>query len=47
MEKDKVAMLRRNREGTEYYVFPGGGIEKGETPETAAKREAFEELGLW
>jgi 8-oxo-dGTP pyrophosphatase MutT (NUDIX family) len=28
-----------------YYVFPGG-IEPGETPEAAAKREAWEELGV-
>ncbi|MGL4609187.1 MAG: NUDIX domain-containing protein, partial [Trueperaceae bacterium] len=25
---------------------PGGGIDTGETPETAAMREAFEETGL-
>ncbi|KWW21718.1 DNA mismatch repair protein MutT [Peribacillus simplex] len=46
MEKDSVALIRRYREGTAYYVFPGGGIEKDETPQTAARREAFEELGL-
>ncbi|MCK1992156.1 NUDIX domain-containing protein [Peribacillus muralis] len=44
--KDKVALIRRCREGTAYYVFPGGGIEKAETPEQAGKREAFEELGV-
>ncbi len=25
--------------------FPGGGIEEGETPEEATKREVYEELG--
>ncbi|MDX8366570.1 NUDIX domain-containing protein [Cytobacillus sp. IB215665] len=25
-----------------YYVFPGGGIESGETHEDGAKREALE-----
>ncbi|SES30373.1 NUDIX domain-containing protein [Psychrobacillus sp. OK032] len=29
-----------------YYVFPGGGIEEGETPEEAAIRETHEELGV-
>ncbi|MFD9625367.1 NUDIX domain-containing protein [Peribacillus muralis] len=44
--KDKIALIRRCREGTAYYVFPGGGIEKAETPEQTAKWEAFEELGV-
>lgn len=28
------------------YTLPGGGIEKGERPEDAAKREVFEEVGI-
>ncbi|SFM47587.1 mutator mutT protein [Gracilibacillus orientalis] len=46
LENNKVVLIKRNRDGQIYYVFPGGGIEKGETPDLAAKREAFEELGV-
>ncbi|KRG12597.1 DNA mismatch repair protein MutT [Virgibacillus soli] len=46
IEDKKVGLIRRIREGSIYYVFPGGGIENGETPERTAEREAFEELGV-
>lgn len=46
VEDGNVALIRRVRDGKVYYLFPGGGIEPGETPEDAARREAQEELGL-
>ncbi|GEN45388.1 DNA mismatch repair protein MutT [Alkalibacillus haloalkaliphilus] len=46
IEDQKVVLIKRVREGSVYYVFPGGGIEEGETPEEATKREALEELGV-
>lgn len=42
----KIALIKRVRNNHEYYVFPGGGIEEGETPEAAAIREIKEELGI-
>ena len=42
----KVALIERHRAGLDYYVFPGGGMDEGETPEQAAIRETMEELGI-
>lgn len=46
VEDGKVALIERHRAGLDYYVFPGGGVDEGETPEQAAVREAKEELGV-
>ena len=46
IESNKVALIERHRAGLDYYVFPGGGADEGETPEQAAIREAKEELGV-
>ncbi|KAA0779405.1 NUDIX domain-containing protein [Bacillus sp. AR2-1] len=46
VQEGKIVLIKRIREGEIYYVFPEGGIEEGETPEEATKREAYEELGV-
>jgi len=46
IEDNKVALIERHRGGLDYFVFPGGGMDEGETPESAALRETMEELGL-
>ena len=46
VEDDRVALIERFRGGNHYYVFPGGGVDEGETIEEAAIREMEEETGL-
>lgn len=47
---DLDVLLQRRANGMRYHpgqiAFPGGGIDRGETPEAAAVREAHEETGL-
>lgn len=42
----KILLIHRINKGREYYVFPGGGIEKNESPEQTVAREVMEETGL-
>lgn len=47
VDAGKVLMARRRAsEGDISWVFPGGAIEAGESPEEAAVREVGEETGL-
>ncbi|HLO13215.1 MAG TPA: NUDIX domain-containing protein [Anaerolineales bacterium] len=46
IKEDKVALIERYRAGFHYYIFPGGGVDVGESPEQAAIRETLEELGV-
>jgi len=46
IEDNKVALIERHRAGLHYFVFPGGGVDEGESPEQAAVRETMEELGV-
>jgi 8-oxo-dGTP pyrophosphatase MutT (NUDIX family) len=43
----KILLLKRSEKGDNYgtWCLPGGGVEKGETPIIAAKRESIEECG--
>ena len=46
INEGKILLLYRFKGGEEYYVFPGGGVEDGESITQAAIREAAEETGL-
>ncbi len=46
IQDNKVALIERYRAGFHYFIFPGGGVDEGESPEQAAVREAMEELGI-
>jgi 8-oxo-dGTP pyrophosphatase MutT (NUDIX family) len=46
VEDGKVALIERHRGGLDYFVFPGGGVDEGETIKNGAIREAMEELGV-
>ena len=46
IKDNNVALIERHRAGLHYFVFPGGGVEEGESAVQAAMREAMEELGI-
>ena len=42
----KILLIHRINKGKEYHIFPGGGVENGETVEQAVLREVQEETSL-
>jgi len=45
ISNDKVLLNRRADADSEMWEFIGGGVENGETPQDAIKREILEEVG--
>ena len=45
-DQQQIMLIHRVKNGSDYWVVPGGSIEAGETPVSAAIREAREELSL-
>lgn len=46
IENNGKFLMIRNTYGRKRWTFPGGGKKRNETPESAAKREAKEEVGV-
>lgn len=46
IKNDEILLMHRIKQGQEYFVFPGGGIEKNESIEDAMIREVKEELSI-
>jgi len=43
---NKTVLIHRKVNGNEYFVFPGGGVEPGETNEECVIREVREETSI-
>lgn len=45
-DNNKILLIHRIKDGDEYWTFPGGGVEEGETWEETVIRELKEETNL-
>lgn len=46
LHDDALLVMFRRKNGREYYTFPGGAVEKGESPEETVVREIKEETTI-
>lgn len=46
VRNNSLLLMKRNKFGMLYYTLPGGGVDVGEQPETALRREVQEELSM-
>ena len=46
IKNNEILLMHRKKNGEEYWVFPGGGVEDTETAEQAIIREVTEETNL-
>ena len=46
IRNQEILLVRRENAQGQYFVFPGGGVKAGETPEQAVIREMREEAGV-
>ena len=44
--EDRVLLIRQEKQGREYWLLPGGGVNAGESLIDALRRELTEEVGL-
>ena len=46
LKDDNIILMHRIKDNKEYYVYPGGGLENGETNEQCVAREIKQEIGI-
>lgn len=46
IEKDKILLIHRTQQGKQFWVLPGGGVEKNEKVKDAVVRELKEETSV-